>query len=109
MPVTASALGAVALMANQGPARLFRNALTRRLSVPISASTGRDYGGYRKLAQTFEYSENSNAGFVELSPDHVMTGQELFDARESTRAVNRQTKVKQRRTATWATTTWSTT
>ena len=47
---------------------------------PGSASPGGEYGGSRQLAQRFEYSGNSRAGFVELAPAHVMTAQELFAA-----------------------------
>ena len=37
---------------------------------PGSASSHIGYGGSRKLNQRFEYSADSQAGFVELSPEH---------------------------------------
>ena len=47
---------------------------------PGSASPGGEHGGSRQLAQRFEYSGNSKAGFVERAPTHVMTGQDMFTA-----------------------------
>ena len=36
------------------------------------------YGGSRSLAQRWEYSEGSGAGFVELHPRHTPTDEEFF-------------------------------
>ena len=49
----------------------------------------REYGGSRREARRFEYSENSGAGFVELSRDHVMTGEHFFPALQSVPGVTR--------------------
>ncbi len=47
------------------------------------------YGGSRREAQRFEYSEASRAGFVELSPHPLMTGDCLYAALADDRAVRR--------------------
>ena len=68
-----------------GGARIFQQELGpppgrgRGSPGPGSASLGGEYGGSRKEAQRFEYAENSTAGFVELSPAHVMSGEEFFN------------------------------
>ena len=49
-------------------------------SVPGSASTDPPYAGSRKLKQRFEYSESSNAGFVELAPESIPTAEEFRTA-----------------------------
>ena len=56
-----------------GAARLLRSAL----SGPGAAS--HPYAGSRKLAQRFEYSEHSSAGFVELAPSSFGAGQRIPD------------------------------
>ena len=38
-----------------------------------------DYGGSRKRNQRFEYSESSTAAFVELSPQHTPSEEDLFE------------------------------
>ena len=46
---------------------------------PGSASSARaGYEGSRKVRQRFEYSQASGAGFVELAPEFVVTGEQFF-------------------------------
>ena len=68
-----------------GAARLLRSAL----SGPGSASQREAYSGSRKLAQRFEYSVHSTAGFVELAPssfgaaswdDRFVAAKEFYNA-----------------------------
>ena len=57
------------------------------------------YRGSRKEKQRFEYDVKSTAGFVELSPLHVMTAKDLHDALTAdpaiTRVVHNSTKSSQ--------------
>ena len=55
-----------------------------RALVPGSASNERAYKGSRQPRQRYEYAESFRAVFVELSPDHVMNGDELFEALAAT-------------------------
>ena len=68
-----------------GAVRLLRSAL----SGPGAASPGEAYSGSRRLAQRFEYSAHSTAGFVELAPgsfgaaswdERFVAGKEFYNA-----------------------------
>ena len=54
-----------------------------------SASQFVPYGGSRKLRARYSCSSNSNAGFAELSPQYVMTGEQLYSALEKVSHVQR--------------------
>lgn len=60
-------------------------------ALPGSASNSANYAGSRRLKTRYEFYPNSTSGFAELSPDYLMTGEQLYEALENVAGVLRVT------------------